>query len=39
MTAFTEPIVEAAALDWLKAIGWEALFGPEIAPSMLTAER
>jgi type I restriction enzyme R subunit len=39
MNAFTESIIESAALDWLKAIGWEALFGPEIAPSMLTAER
>jgi len=39
MNAFTESIIESAALDWLKAIGWEALFGPEIAPGEPAAER
>jgi len=37
--AFSESIIEQAALDWLKAIGWETLFGPDIAPGMLAAER
>lgn len=39
MAAFTESIVEAAALAWLEAIGWPVAHGPDIAPDMLTAER
>jgi type I restriction enzyme R subunit len=31
--------IEQAALDWLKSIGWQTLFGPDIAPDMLAAER
>jgi len=36
---FSESIIEQAALAWLKAIGWETVFGPDIAPGMLAAER
>ena len=39
MAHLTESIIEQAALDWLKAIGWETVFGPDIAPDMLAAER
>src|SRR5207249_6495856 len=39
MTAFTESIVEQAALDWLAAIGWSVKSGPDIAPDMPGAER
>jgi len=39
VNAFSESIIEQATLDWLKAIGWEAVFGPDIAPDMLAAER
>jgi len=35
----SESIIEQATLDWLKAIGWETVFGPDIAPGMLAAER
>jgi len=36
---FSESIIEQATLDWLKAIDWETVFGPDIAPDMLAAER
>ncbi len=39
MTAFTESVVEDAALDWLKASGWRIAHGPDIAPDMPAAER
>ena len=39
MTAFTESVVEKAALAWLKAIGWQIAHGPDIAPDMPEAER
>ncbi|MBM4118676.1 type I restriction endonuclease subunit R, partial [bacterium] len=39
MTAFSESTVEAAALGWLDAGGWQVAHGPEIAPDMPTAER
>lgn len=39
MSAFTESVVEEAALAWLEAIGWQVAYGPDIAPDMLTAER
>ncbi len=39
MTAFTESVVEEAALAWLGGIGWQIAHGPSIAPDMLTAER
>jgi type I restriction enzyme R subunit len=36
---FTEPIVEEAALDWLKELGYEVGHGPKIAPGEPGAER
>jgi type I restriction enzyme R subunit len=39
VTAFTESVVEEAALDWLKAIGWRVAHGTDIAPDMPAAER
>lgn len=37
--AFSESIVEDAALAWLESLGWTVLHGPEIAPGELAAER
>jgi type I restriction enzyme, R subunit len=37
--AFTESIVEQAALAWLERLGWTVKHGPEIAPGELAAER
>lgn len=39
MTAFTESIVEDAALCWLEALGYQVLHGPDIAVGELAAER
>jgi hypothetical protein len=39
MTAFTESIVEDAALAWLESLGYAVLHGPDIAPGELAAER
>ena len=39
MTTLTEADVEAAALDWLRGLGWEAAHGPDIAPDTPNAER
>ncbi len=39
MTAFTESVVEAAALDELSDLGWALKHGPEIAPDSPAAER
>jgi type I restriction enzyme R subunit len=39
VTAFTESVVEEAALAWLEAIGWRIAHGPDIAPDMPAAER
>jgi type I restriction enzyme R subunit len=39
MAAFTESIVEEAALAWLESLGWSVKHGPEIAPGELDAER
>src|ERR1017187_2230627 len=36
---FTESVVEEAALEWLEAMGWTILHGPEIAAGMPSAER
>jgi type I restriction enzyme R subunit len=38
-SAFTESIVEGAALQWLEAIGWRVAHGPDIAPNAPAAER
>lgn len=32
MSTFTESEVEAAALDWLQALGWRVAHGPDFAP-------
>ena len=39
MSAFTESIVEEAALAWLKSLGYTILHGPEIAAGEPQAER
>ena len=39
MTAFTESIVEDAALAWLEALGYAVLHGPDIADGEPGAER
>ena len=39
MTAFTESVVEDAALAWLKSLGWSITHGPDIAPEAPAAER
>jgi type I restriction enzyme R subunit len=39
VSAFTESVVEQAALAWLEAIGWQVAHGPDIAPDMPAAER
>lgn len=39
MTAFTESIVEEAALAWLEGLGYAILHGPDIAPGEPFAER
>ncbi|MEX0827994.1 MAG: type I restriction endonuclease subunit R [Haliea sp.] len=39
MTAFTESIVEEAALEWLGSAGWQVAHGPDIAPDTSAAER
>ncbi len=37
--AFTESVVEDAALAWLESLGWTIKHGPDIAPGELAAER
>ena len=39
MTAFSESVVEQAALAWLESIGWPVAHGPDIVPDMPAAER
>lgn len=39
MTPFTESIIEQATLSWLSDLGYQTLFGPDIAPDMPAAER
>jgi len=36
---FSESIIEQASLAWLKSLGYTILFGPEIAPGEIQAER
>src|SRR5438093_13380865 len=36
---FAESTVEAAALEWLGAIGYETAYGPDVAPAEPLAER
>ncbi len=37
--AFTESVVEDAALAWLEGVGWEVAHGPDIAPGEPASER
>ncbi len=37
--AFTESVIEQAALAWLESLGWNVMHGPNIAPDTPTAER
>ncbi len=39
MSAFTESVVEEAALAWLRDLGYTVLHGPDIAPGEPCAER
>ncbi len=39
MTTLTEADVESAALEWLRALGWQVAHGPDIAPGTPNAER
>lgn len=39
LRAFTESVVEEAALEWLEGLDYELLGGPEIAAGELGAER
>lgn len=39
MSAFTESVVEDAALAWLESLGYTILHGPKIAPGEPFAER
>ncbi len=39
MTAFTESVIEQAALAWLESLGYGGKHGPDIAPGELAAER
>jgi type I restriction enzyme R subunit len=36
---FTESVIEQATLSWLSGLGYQILFGPDIAPGMPAAER
>lgn len=38
-SSYNEETVELAALDWLRQLGFETAFGPDIAPDMPGAER
>ena len=39
MTTITEAVVEEAALDWLRSLGWQVKHGPDIAPDTPNSER
>ncbi|MCY3690899.1 MAG: type I restriction endonuclease, partial [Chloroflexi bacterium] len=39
MTTLTESTVEAAALEWLAALGWQTIHGTDMAPDTPGAER
>ncbi len=39
MAHLTEFDIESAAMDWLAGLGYQTLFGPDIAPDMPAAER
>ncbi len=39
MTRLDESAVEEATLEWLTELGWQVLYGPDIAPDTVNAER
>ncbi len=39
MTTFTESTIEQAAIDWLKGLGYDYAFGPDLASDGFTPER
>lgn len=39
MTAFTESVVEQAALAWLESLGWQIAHGPDVSLYQPGAER
>lgn len=39
MSNITESIIEQATLDWFKELGYSIIYGPDIAPGELLAER
>ena len=39
MNKIVESVVEEAALDWFRDLGWSVLHGPDIAPGEPAAER
>ena len=39
MTTLNENTVEQAALSWLRELGWDVAYGPEIAPDGPSPER
>ena len=39
MSAFTESLVEEAALDWLRGLGYAVAYGPDLAPGEPATER
>ena len=39
MVTIQESTVETAALEWLSSQGWQIVYGPDIAPDTLNAER
>jgi len=39
MANLTESEIESAAMDWLAGLGYQTVFGPDIAPGMPDAER
>ena len=39
MTTITETDVENLAQEWLKSLGWQTAYGPDIGPGGLRPER
>ena len=39
MTGITESMLEDTCLDWLEELGWDRIYGPDIAPDTPHAER
>ena len=39
MTGITESMLEETCLDWLEELGWDRIYGPDIAPDAPNVER